>query len=176
MIRIYINICLICTHCILTVLSNCGKMTHTDDRIVFLSPIIDKLLLLCRILLQISTICASVLYAEYVIVNLLNGGILLEARELLIDQMTANLPVLRKKLKLSQEDLAGLIGTSRHTIASIETGKRKMTWNTFLSLILLFDKNEETAVLLRALQIYTDDFDNTIRQKSSTSNTYEGRV
>lgn len=83
-----------------------------------------------------------------------------EAKDLLIAKMTENLPVLRKKLKLSQEDLAQLIGSSRYTVMQIETGKRKMTWNTFLSLVLLFDKNAETALLLRALEIYTDEFEN----------------
>jgi DNA-binding XRE family transcriptional regulator len=87
------------------------------------------------------------------------------AREVLIDKMTENMPVLRKKLKLSQESLAMLIGSSRYTVMLIETKKRKMTWNTFLSLILLFDKNEETAVLLRALGIYTQELDDMIKQQ-----------
>ncbi|MCI5513286.1 MAG: helix-turn-helix domain-containing protein [Clostridia bacterium] len=86
-------------------------------------------------------------------------------REVLIERMTDNLPVLRKKLRLSQEELAELIGSSRYTIVSIETRKRKMTWNTFLSLILLFDKNDETAILLRALDIYTKELDSMIIQK-----------
>lgn len=86
-------------------------------------------------------------------------------REVLIERMTDNLPVLRKKLRLSQEELAELIGSSRYTIVSIETRKRKMTWNTFLSLILLFDKNYETAILLRALDIYTKELDSMIIQK-----------
>ncbi len=88
-----------------------------------------------------------------------------EKREDLIDKMTENLPVLRKKLKLSQEDLAQLMGSSRYTVMQLENRKRKMTWNTFLSLMLLFDKNEETSVLLRALAVYTDDFDRMIRQQ-----------
>ena len=79
--------------------------------------------------------------------------------------MTENLPVLRKKLKLSQENLAKFIGSSRYTVMLIETKKRRMTWNTFLSLVLLFDKNEETAVLLRALEIYTDELDNMLKQQ-----------
>ena len=87
-----------------------------------------------------------------------------ELRELLIDKMTENLPVLRKKLKLSQETLANLIGSSRHTIMLMESGKRRMTWNTFLSLVLLFDKNEDTAMLLKALGIYTNELDDTLRQ------------
>ena len=88
-----------------------------------------------------------------------------EERDKLIDRMTENLPVLRKKLKLSQEDLAKVIGSSRYTVMLIETGKRRMTWNTFLSLVLLFDKNPETAVLLRALEVYTEEFDNMIKQQ-----------
>jgi len=48
----------------------------------------------------------------------------------------------------------------------IETKKRKMTWNTFLSLLLLFDKNEDTGVLLRALEIYTDALDAYFKQET----------
>lgn len=87
----------------------------------------------------------------------------------LIDKMADNLPVLRKKLKLSQEDLAQLIGSSRFTVMEIETKKRKMTWTTFLSLVLLFDKNEETAVLLRALEIYTDELDAFFKQEGEAN-------
>lgn len=51
----------------------------------------------------------------------------------------------------------------------IETKKRRMTWNTFLSLVLLFDKNEETAVLLKALEIYTEDLDKMIKQQTDVN-------
>ncbi len=88
-----------------------------------------------------------------------------DMKEIMIQRMTENLPVLRKKLKLSQEKLADFIGSSRYTVLLIETKKRRMTWNTFLSLVLLFDKNQETAVLLRALDIYTDDLDRMLRQE-----------
>lgn len=77
--------------------------------------------------------------------------------------MTENLPVLRKKLKLSQEGLAKIIGTSRYTVMLIETKKRRMTWNTFLSLVLLFEKNQDTSVLLRVLDIYTEQLDAYLR-------------
>ena len=92
-----------------------------------------------------------------------------DTREILIDKMTENLPVLRKKLKLSQENLAKFIGSSRYTVMLIETKKRRMTWNTFLSLILLFDKNEETAVLLKALEIYTEELDKMIKQQTAVN-------
>lgn len=92
-----------------------------------------------------------------------------DTRDVLIEKMTENLPVLRKKLKLSQENLAKFIGSSRYTVMLIETKKRHMTWNTFLSLVLLFDKNEETAVLLRALEIYTDELDNMLKQQTDAN-------
>lgn len=84
-------------------------------------------------------------------------------KDLLMERMTDNLPVLRKKLKLSQEALAQVIGSSRYTVMLMELRKRKMTWNTFLSLVLLFDKNPDTSILLRALGIYTDEFDSFIK-------------
>ena len=92
-----------------------------------------------------------------------------DTRDVLIEKMTENLPVLRKKLKLSQENLAKFIGSSRYTVMLIETKKRRMTWNTFLSLVLLFDKNEETAVLLKALEIYTEDLDKMIKQQTDVN-------
>ena len=79
-------------------------------------------------------------------------------KEKLIRNMTDNLPMLRRCLDLTQEELADKIGVSRSTIISIENKKREMTWNTFLSLILLFTKNEGTNKLLNVLEIYTDEF------------------
>ena len=79
-------------------------------------------------------------------------------KEKLIESMTENLPMLRTRLKLTQEELADKIGLSRSTVVAIENRKREMTWNTFLSLMLLFIKNETTNKLLNALDIYTDDF------------------
>lgn len=77
--------------------------------------------------------------------------------------MTENLPMLRTKLGLTQEELAAKIGISRSTVVSIETKKRDMTWNTFLSLILLFTKNENTNKLLNVLEIYTDELNDFIK-------------
>lgn len=79
-------------------------------------------------------------------------------KEKLIRNMTDNLPMLRRCLDLTQEELADKIGVSRSTIISIENKKREMTWNTFLSLMLLFTKNEGTNRLLNVLEIYTDEF------------------
>ncbi len=84
-------------------------------------------------------------------------------KELLIANMTKNLPMLRTALGLTQEELADKIGVSRSTIISIENKKRDMTWNTFLSLVLLFIKNPNTDKLLNVLEIYTDELNEFIK-------------
>ena len=88
-------------------------------------------------------------------------------REILIEKMADNLPVLRKKLKLSQEGLAQMLGTSRFTIVLIETKKRSMTWNTFLALVFVFDHNKETSVLLRTLGIFNSTLENIIKVENN---------
>lgn len=70
-------------------------------------------------------------------------------REQLISRLVDELPVLRTKLGVSQTEIANLIDISRQTYSSIETKKRKMSWGTFLSLILVFDNNQQTHSLIR---------------------------
>ena len=56
--------------------------------------------------------------------------------------------MLRAKIGLSQDELSNIVGISRQTYSSIETNKRKMSWNTLLSLLLVFGYNEKTATML----------------------------
>ena len=78
-------------------------------------------------------------------------------KEELIDRMADNLPTLRTKLHLTQEALASIIGVSRHTVIHIEKGKRRMTWNTFLSIFLVMYGNGETRELMQTMKICTDE-------------------
>lgn len=82
-----------------------------------------------------------------------------------MERMADNLPVLRKKAELTQTALAELIGVSKFTILSIEKKQRKMTWNTFLSLVLVFTKNKETDKMLTLFEIYTDEFNEFIKNR-----------
>ena len=84
----------------------------------------------------------------------------------LIENMVDNLPTLRAKMAISQEGLAELIGVSRSTITTIERKKKKMTWNMFLSLVLVFIKNKETDKLLGVMGIYTDELNEFIKYRS----------
>lgn len=72
-----------------------------------------------------------------------------------LQKMTDNLRVLRNKLNLTQDELAGKIGVSRQTIVNIENQKRVMTWNTFMALITVFKAERDTSNLLDYFGIYS---------------------
>ena len=80
--------------------------------------------------------------------------------------MIDNLPVLRAKLKLTQKDLADRIGISHYSISGMEKGQRKMTWNTFMSVLPVFLCNEESFGLMRVFGIYTDELDAFLQSSS----------
>lgn len=86
--------------------------------------------------------------------------ILDKKREFLKELLRAELQTLRAKAKISQEDLSKMIGISRQTYSEIETGKRKMTWNVFLALLLFYDYNTSTHQMIRTLGIFPADGDN----------------
>lgn len=68
-----------------------------------------------------------------------------------------NLTVLRTKAKISQEELANLIGVSRQTYSVIERKVRKMAWSTYLSLVLFYDNNRKKHKVIHQLFIFTKE-------------------
>ncbi len=72
-------------------------------------------------------------------------------RENYIEKLVEELPVLRIKMGDSQDELANLLGISRHTYSSIETKRRKMSWNIYLSLILIFDYCDQTHEMIQKM-------------------------
>lgn len=77
-------------------------------------------------------------------------------RDKLIDTLTDELPVLRAKIGASQDELSQIIGISRQTYSSIESRKRRMTWNIFLSLLFVYDNNEKTHDIIRYMGAFPD--------------------
>lgn len=71
-----------------------------------------------------------------------------------IATMTPNLPALRTQAEISQEELANLIGVSRQTYSAMERKIRRMSWSTYLSLVLFFDHNQKTHRMIRQLSIF----------------------
>ena len=74
----------------------------------------------------------------------------------LIAKLTENLQLLRVKIGISQEELAKIIGLSRQTYSYFETGRRTMSWQAYLSLVLFFDVNPATHGLLHHLGCFPD--------------------
>ena len=74
-----------------------------------------------------------------------------------IAALTPNLTVLRTKAEISQEEIANLIGVSRQTYSAVERKVRRMSWSTFLSLILFYDNNKRTHELIRQLSAFPQE-------------------
>ena len=76
----------------------------------------------------------------------------------MIEILTEELPALRAKLAITQEDLCGIVGISRQTYSSIETKKKKMSWNVFLPLIMFFTNNEKTLPIIKRIGAFPEEF------------------
>lgn len=68
----------------------------------------------------------------------------IDIRHNLIEIFRNELPVLRAKVRVSQETVAEKIGISRQTYSCIETGKRELSWTIFLALFAYFQNNVQT--------------------------------
>ena len=80
-----------------------------------------------------------------------------EKKAALIDILTEELPALRAKIAITQEDLSEIVGISRQTYSAIETKKRRMSWNVFLSLIMFFTHNDKTAPIIESIGAFPDE-------------------
>jgi DNA-binding XRE family transcriptional regulator len=69
-----------------------------------------------------------------------------------------NLPVLREMLNLKQADVAEFIGTSRQQIIGFEHQESKITRSILISLITYFSLRPKTALFLRTLGLYENNF------------------
>lgn len=79
-------------------------------------------------------------------------------KERLTERFALELPVMRARIGITQDEISGIIGISRQTYSSIETGKRKMSWTTFVALLFVFYHNPATRDLVENAGIFTDDF------------------
>ena len=79
-----------------------------------------------------------------------------EHKQELCKVLASNLPTLRTKANLSQDELADRLGFSRQTISAIENEKRDMQWSTFSAIVLYFAQNDEIKRLMVTMGIITD--------------------
>ena len=81
-----------------------------------------------------------------------------EDQEKYISSLVDHLPSLRKMAGLSQSDFCSMIGISRQTLSAIERKAARLSWNTYLSMILFFDYNLVTREFLRSLPAYPSEY------------------
>jgi DNA-binding XRE family transcriptional regulator len=74
-----------------------------------------------------------------------------EYKKIAVDILVDELPSLRAKIGISQDRLAEYVGLSRQTLSAIETRKRPISWQTFLSIVLYFTLNTKTNTTLKLL-------------------------
>lgn len=86
-------------------------------------------------------------------------------KEELITAMTDNLQMLRVRLGLTQVQMAEMIGVGRQTYLTVENKRHKMSWNMFLSLLMVFTKNKETDAVLNVIGIYTDELNDYLKRR-----------
>lgn len=84
----------------------------------------------------------------------------------LIMLLTEELPVLRARLRISQDELSRCIGISRQTYSLIENKKQKMSWVTFMAFIAFFQNNAKTRSALNDMGLITNLSFQTFVQKS----------
>lgn len=74
-----------------------------------------------------------------------------------ISVLQENLSALRAKAGISQEELSNIIGVSRQTYSAIESGKRKMSWSTYLSLVFFYHEIRITKDMINGLNVFPAD-------------------
>lgn len=73
-------------------------------------------------------------------------------------RMAKELPLLRKTIGATQEELAALMDISRSTVNNIERNKT-MGWNSFLSFLFLFSRHRDAEKLIQAFDLYPQELD-----------------
>ena len=77
-------------------------------------------------------------------------------RDRQVAQLVKELPVLRTRLGVSQEEMGEMLGITRQTYSAIETGRRAMSWSLYLSLIFLFEHDERTCEAVKRMGLYPE--------------------
>lgn len=112
---------------------------------------------------------------------------LLTNKDLLIERLASNLPLIRARMKISQAELSEIVGIGRQTLISIENKNSKMRWDTFLAMILVISRNENAAELMSLFGIKFEEvcmmlddtlnnrkFSPSLQSKLWTDNEYTG--
>lgn len=77
-------------------------------------------------------------------------------KEELIDKFIYELPILRARIDMTQDEISEIAGLSRQTYSALETRKRKMTWSNFMALLFVFYFNPVTRKEIETAGVFPD--------------------
>ena len=77
-------------------------------------------------------------------------------RRWLTDEMARDLASLRLLLGVTIDEMSKILGVSKAIYKSMETGKRKLSWNQYLALLFLFHFNNRTGFVVDGLGLYPE--------------------
>lgn len=96
-------------------------------------------------------------------------------KEELIDRFIYELPILRSRVGMTQDEISEIIGVSRQTYSSIETRKRKLPWTTYMSLLMVFYFNPDTREALESADLFPEELKNTLMINHRREENWGGR-
>ena len=78
-------------------------------------------------------------------------------KEELIDKFIYELPILRARIDMTQDEISEIAGLSRQTYSALETRKRNMTWSNFMALLFVFYFNPATRDAVESAGLFTPE-------------------
>lgn len=83
-------------------------------------------------------------------------------KEDLIERLVHELPILRARLYMTQDEVGEMAGLSRQTYSALETRKRRMTWSNFMALLFVFYYNPVTREEIENKGVFPEELKNAL--------------
>lgn len=90
-------------------------------------------------------------------------------KEELIDKFIYELPILRARIDMTQDEISEIAGLSRQTYSALETRKRKMTWSNFMALLFVFYFNPFTKKAVDMAGLFPEELKSLMKQNHRDS-------
>ena len=78
-------------------------------------------------------------------------------REKLVEKFVYELPILRARIDMTQDEISEIAGLSRQTYSALERRKRKMTWSNYMSLLFVYYFNPATREAVESAGVFPDE-------------------
>ncbi len=83
-------------------------------------------------------------------------------KEDLIERLVHELPILRARVDMTQDEVGEMAGLSRQTYSALETRKRRMTWSNFMALLFVFYYNPVTREEIENKGVFPEELKNAL--------------